>query len=204
MKKDEFNIVMAGVGGQGIILVGRILSTAILKSGYHLYYAETHGMARRGGAVVSKLRFGNGIHTPNMLGSTADIVVGFEPLEALRHIHFLNPKGMIIVNTRKIMPALASKEGGKGYPSVSEIEEFISKRFDRRILFDATAMAEKTGNPLTMSVLLLGAMSATGILPIKEDLINDSMSEHIREDMMDVNRNAFELGYRYVKEILEK
>jgi len=199
MVKDEINIILAGIGGQGIIRVGRILSTAALKSGFHLYYSETHGMAQRGGAVVSKLRFGDNVYSQQIMGAHADLLVGLEPLEALRNIHSLGSKGMMIVNTKRILPAHAAKSDKKGYPSLKTIKNFVSKRFDNVVMFDATSLAEKAGNPLTMNVVLLGAIAATRVLPIPEKKIKDAISEHVPKDLLRINKKAFELGYNQIK-----
>lgn len=199
MKIDEINIILAGIGGQGIIRVGRILSTAALKSGFHLYYSETHGMAQRGGAVVSKLRFGDNVYSQQIMGGQADLMIGLEPLEALRNLHLLDPKGMIIVNTKRIVPALASKSDKKGYPSLKTIKNFVSKRFDNVVMFDASPLAEKAGSPLTMNVVLLGAIAATGVLPIPEKKIKDAISEHVPKNFIKINKKAFELGYKQIK-----
>jgi indolepyruvate ferredoxin oxidoreductase beta subunit len=203
MKKEEFNVILAGVGGQGIIFTGHILSTAALKSGYPLYCAENHGMAQRGGAVVTNLRFGNEIYTPQILEERADIIVGFEPLETLRTLHFLNPKGMIIINSKIIAPIQTTKSGEKNYPSIRSIKNFISERFDNTVMFYATTIAEKAGNPLTMSTVMLGAIAACKVLPIPEEVIQTVISEHVREEFLDINIKVFEEGYQHVKKMLK-
>jgi indolepyruvate ferredoxin oxidoreductase beta subunit len=194
MNNGVVNIVLAGVGGQGILLIGRILSTAALKSDLHVYHSETHGMARRGGTVLSRLRLGDELHTPLILGGQADILVGFEPMETLRNIHYLRLDGLVISNTRRIMPAQLSKEQTREYPSMTGIENFITNRFNNAVIFDATALAEKTGNHLTMNIVLLGVLVASEVLPFPAETVGEAMEEHIPANLLDDNKKALKLG----------
>jgi indolepyruvate ferredoxin oxidoreductase beta subunit len=194
MNNGVYNIVLAGVGGQGVLLIGRILATAALKSDTHVYHSETHGMARRGGAVLSRLRFGDDVNTPLILGGQSDVLVGFEPMETLRNIHYLKVDGLVISNTRRIMPAQLSKSETREYPSITGIEKFITNRFNTAIIFDATAMAENIGNALTMNVILLGALVASNVVPVSQKTIEDAMAEHIPANLLEDNRKAFGLG----------
>jgi indolepyruvate ferredoxin oxidoreductase beta subunit len=200
MNNGVYNIVLAGVGGQGILLIGRILSTAALRSGRHVYHSETHGMARRGGAVLSRLRLGDDVHTPLILGGQADILIGFEPMETLRNLHYLKVDGLVISNTRRIIPAQLSKEESREYPPMTGIEKFITNRFNDAVIFDATALAEKTGNYLTMNIVLLGVLVASKVIPFSAETFQDAMAEHIPPNLLDDNKKAFELGReRYLK-----
>ena len=104
---------MAGVGGQGIIFAGQTIAEAGIKGNYQVYLFEEHGMARRGGSVATFLRLGKDIYTPLILEGTANLLVAFEPVEALRHLKYMNKDGTVVLNTRKIIPVTVSSSKEK-------------------------------------------------------------------------------------------
>ncbi|MBS7608447.1 MAG: indolepyruvate ferredoxin oxidoreductase subunit beta [Candidatus Bathyarchaeia archaeon] len=195
---NEFNIVLAGVGGQGIILAAEVLGTAAIKEGLDVRVSEIHGMAQRGGAVVSTVRIGKNVYSPLILDGKADVLLGFEPLETLRNAKYASEKTLIIMGDERIPPpALTLK--GETYPSMNGVIEQL-KRFSKNIiLVEALKLAKKAGSTIVQNSVLLGALAATGSAPVKRESLLEALKELVPAKYMDVNVKAFELGYGYVK-----
>jgi indolepyruvate ferredoxin oxidoreductase beta subunit len=189
------NIVFAGVGGQGILLAAEIVGEAAVKAGYNVRVSELHGMAQRGGAVVSHVRIGKKALAPTVLEGTADIVLGFEPMEALRNVQFASHKTTVLVNVK---PFVIS---GAGYPEVKEILEQIRGFTENVISFDAAALAKKTGTVMTQNMVMIGALAATGKVPISAGDLKEALGALIRTKYFDANIKAFELGYNTVNSL---
>jgi indolepyruvate ferredoxin oxidoreductase beta subunit len=201
MKIREFNMVLAGVGGQGILLAAEILGTAAVKEGLNVRVSEIHGMAQRGGAVVSTVRIGEKVFAPTVLEGQADVLLGFEPFETLRNLKFASEKTIVIMSEEKIPPTeLTAKM--MTYPSLKDVEEKTRYFTKNLIIVDAPKLAKKAGSPLTQNVVLLGALAATGKVPIKNESLLDALKELIPEKYFDINAKAFKLGYEYVKETI--
>jgi indolepyruvate ferredoxin oxidoreductase beta subunit len=202
-KMEDFNVVLAGVGGQGILLAAEILGTAAVKEGLNVRVSEIHGMAQRGGAVVSTVRIGEKVFAPTVLDGQADVLLGFEPFETLRNLKFASEKTLTIMSEEKIPPPeLTAKM--MTYPSLKEVEEKIHSFTENLIIVDAPRLAKKAGSPLTQNVVLLGALAATGKVPIKNESLIDALKELIPAKYFDVNVKAFKLGYEYVKRAMTK
>lgn len=202
MKNDDFNynIIIAGVGGQGIIFAGQIIAEAGIMEGYEVYLFEEHGMARRGGSVATFLRFGKNIFTPIILEGTANLLVSFEPSEALRHLKFMNKNSIIILNTRRIIPVSISSNKEKKYPSLEKISDILSKFCKKLIPFDATALALSAGDAITMNTVLLGAISAIDKFPIRKEILKECIKKHSSKSMLESNLTAFDFGYEMILE----
>jgi len=196
---NEFNIVLAGVGGQGTLLATEILGTAAMKEGLNVRVSEIHGMAQRGGAVVSTVRIGEKVFAPTVLDGQADALLGFEPLETLRNLKFASEKTLVIISDEKIPPTELSVKKMK-YPST---EEVISKihRFTKNIIVIETAkLAKEAGSILTGNVVLIGALAATGKMPIRIESIIEAIQELVPAKHLKMNVRAFELGYKYFRD----
>lgn len=195
-----FNMVLAGVGGQGILLAAEILGTAAIKEGLDVRVSEVHGMAQRGGAVVSMVRIGENVLSPLILDGNADVILGFEPVETLRNAKYASEKTLIIMGDERIPPPALTLRG-ESYPSIDEILEKI-KRFSRNIIVvEALRLAKEAGSPLVQNVVLLGALIATGKTPIKKESLLEALRELVPAKYLDMNIKAFELGYQYVKNL---
>lgn len=190
---DSYNIVLAGVGGQGILLAAEIIGTAAVKEGYNVRVSELHGMAQRGGAVVSHVRIGEKALAPTVLEGTADAIVSLEPMEALRNIKFGTTKTIVLVNTKPF------KISGTKYPEVNVLLEQLQNFTKNTILIDATALAEKAGTGITQNVVMMGALAAVKKLPMKVETLKESLRELAPTKYLNINMKAFELGYDYVK-----
>ena len=182
------SILLVGVGGQGTILAGKILSQALLGGGYDVKMSEIHGMSQRGGAVSTHVRYGEKIESPVIERGGADILVGFELMEALRWLEYLSPDGELIVNNYQInpMPVLV---GRVEYPG--NLLEKLSENA-KAISFNAFDEAKAVGDPRTMNILLLGAAARKMGL----DALNweDCMAQEIKKDFVEINIRAFKRG----------
>jgi indolepyruvate ferredoxin oxidoreductase beta subunit len=147
-------ILLAGVGGQGTILVSKVLTQGLIDAGFDVKMSEVHGMAQRGGSVSTQVRWGTKVHSPIVGKGGADVLVAFEKLEALRYAPFLKPSGILVVNEYEILPLTVSS-GTETYPQ--GVVEALQAKF-RTIAMDAASIAREVGNPRTMNVVLLGAM----------------------------------------------
>lgn len=198
----EFNIVLAGVGGQGILLAAEILGTAAVREGLNVRVGEIHGMAQRGGAIVSTVRIGENVLSPMVLEGKADVILGFEPLETLRNIKYASEKTLIIMGDEKIPPPGLALEG-ENYPQTNEILEKI-RRFSKNVItVEALRLAKEAGNTVMQNTVLLGALAATGKLPIREDSLLEALKELVPAKYLEMNVKAFKLGYNHSKKLLE-
>ena len=150
------NIVIVGVGGQGALLASKILGNLALRLGLDVKVSEVHGMAQRGGSVVTHVRMGERVLAPLVTEGEADTVLAFEPLEALRALPYLRQSGRVIVNTRRI-PPMSVLTGAARYPG--DVLEQLSAAADT-LAFDAAAIAEAHNAPRAVNIALLGAMAA--------------------------------------------
>jgi indolepyruvate ferredoxin oxidoreductase beta subunit len=194
----EFNIVLAGVGGQGILLAAEILGTAALKEGLNVRVSEIHGMAQRGGAVTSNVRMGDKVLAPTVLEGNVDVLLGFEPLETLRSLKFTSEKTIVLMNNEHIPPpSLTTKM--ISYPNSEEIAEKIRGFTKNVVVVEATKLAEEAGSVLTRNVVLIGGLAATGKMPVKIESLKEAIHELVPAKYVNMNMKAFELGYEYVQ-----
>lgn len=190
----DFNVVLAGVGGQGIILAAEILGMAAVKEGLNVRVSEIHGMAQRGGAVVSEVRIGEKVLAPTVLEGEADVLLGFEPLETLRNLKFASEKTLVLMSTERIQPTELSVKMQK-YPNLEEIEKKIRLFTKKLVLVKTTELARKAGSVLTENIVLIGVLAATGIMPMKDSSIIGALRELVPSKHLDMNIKAFKLGY---------
>jgi len=196
----EFNIVLAGVGGQGILLAAEVLGTAAVKDGLNVRVGEIHGMAQRGGAVLCTVRIGENVLSPIIPDGQADIILGFEPLETLRNVRYASEKTLIIMGDEKIPPPELTLKG-KSYPKMEEILERLRQFSKNIIIVEALRLAKEAGSAVIQNAVLLGALTATGRLPIKRESLTEALEELVPAKYAKMNVKAFELGYNYVKSL---
>ncbi len=199
MPSDSYDLLLAGVGGQGIIFAGQIIMNAALRQGNRVYGFEEHGMARRGGAVATHIRFGKDIYTPLVPLGRGKLLAAFEPSEALRHIKFLGPDAVVILNRTPVIPVSVSAGRGS-YPDIDEIESVVIKVCREVYSFDATSLAGEAGNPITMNVVMLGAICASKASPLKKEVVKEVIKEKTPSFLRDVNIKAFNRGYEEIGE----
>jgi indolepyruvate ferredoxin oxidoreductase beta subunit len=190
MRASECDIVIAGVGGQGVILLSDIIGRAAVKAGKPVRGAETHGMAQRGGSVINHTRIGCRLG-PMVASGNADVLLALEPAEGLRYGHFIAPWGTALVNLQPVLPATVTT-GGAVYPPVEEILTHLRSRCRDLRAFDAGEVAWKAGNVQTMNVVMLGALSR--FIPLQEQYLLESLKEVIPPRHWEANQRAFVLG----------
>ena len=186
------NIMIVGVGGQGTLLTSRILGGIILKNGYDIKLSEVHGMAQRGGSVVTFVRYGDSVAEPIVEEGQADILIAFERLEALRYAHFLKKDGVIIVNDQRIDP-MPVVIGNAEYPK--GILEDLAKSH-KVIKVDAMEEAKKLGNTKTFNVIVLGVVASH--MDFKKEQWIDVIENTVPPKTVDINKKAFEVGFAMV------
>lgn len=182
------NVLIAGVGGQGVILSSELLALAALAAGHDVKQGEFHGVAQRGGAVFSHVRFGDRVRSPMAPRGRVDHLLALEKLEALRYAHFVRPGGTILVNDYQVEPVRI----GDGRPYPAEGVGFLAaKGFDVRLV-EATRQAIDLGNYRVANVILLGALSAR--LDIPDAVWARTLEERIPPKLLELNRSAFDVG----------
>ncbi len=188
-KTETKNIMIVGVGGQGTLLTSRVLGGVMLQAGYDVKLSEVHGMAQRGGSVVTFVRFGEKVAEPVVEEGQADVLIAFERLEAARYAHYLRKDGVLIVNDIRIdpMPVII---GAASYPQ--NIIEKLEEKYNI-IKVDALEEAKKIGNSRTFNVIILG-IAAQHMEFSKEEWLK-VIEETVPEKTVDINKKAFELGY---------
>ncbi|MBS7638804.1 indolepyruvate oxidoreductase subunit beta [Candidatus Bathyarchaeota archaeon] len=191
----EFNLVIAGIGGQGNLLASEIIASAAVREGHRVRVGETFGAAQRGGPVASYIRIGSEVYSPILDPGRADLIVGLEAVETLRNaFRFLRPGGAVVMNTRPIVPVEVSM-GLQKYPSLQEIIEALRRIGAEKIIhFDATSEAERLGMALVMNMIMVGAAAGSGLLPISTEAIRQVITERLAGPLLELNLKAFELG----------
>ena len=184
----RFDIILAGVGGQGVLSLASFVAAAGLRGGYHVKQSEVHGMAQRGGSVLAHLRMASRpVHSDLVALGGADLILGLEPVEALRYLSFLAPRGTMVVSTEPVrnMP---------DYPDLPALLERI-RTIPRAFLLDAPYLARRAGAPKSANVVMVGA--ASHLLPIFPGRLEDALREAFGprgEAVVEANLRAFRLG----------
>lgn len=182
------SILLVGVGGQGTILVSKLLTQGLIREGYDVKMSEVHGMAQRGGSVSTQVRYGDKVYSPIIGRGQADVMVAFEKLEAVRYAEFLKPEGVAVINDYEI-PSMPVAAGMAEYPE--GCIESMKKSF-KTLVIDAASVAKELGNSKCMNVVLMGAMvKAFGMTDIPWE---DVLKENLAPKILDLNLRAFAAG----------
>ena len=192
-----YNIYISGVGGQGIIKTSTVIGEAAMKSNMPVVMSEVHGMSQRGGGVSTEMKIGDA-YSPILENGSADILISFEPIEALRAIPKISDKTFIIVNKSPIYP-FNLRESEISYPEVEIILEELDDISLKVFALDADEIAKESGHLLSMNMVMLGAATAVNGFPLKKRVIIDSMAANLPEKSLDINLIAFEKGFNFVK-----
>ncbi len=189
IKMERLNIIVAGVGGQGLITLSNVLGKAAVNSGTKVLVAETHGLSQRGGSVEVHVRLGN-VYAPLIPVGGADILVGMELIEAARFLYYLKSGGVTVLNDRVIKPAVP----GVIEPARDDLVNYISSHASNVYLVNALELAERAGSPLAQNMAVLGALVSTGIL---EGFVSKEAIVRVIKTLRnpEVNVKAFELGF---------
>lgn len=184
-----YNVLIVGVGGQGIILASDVLSKAAARHGYEVKKNEIHGMAQRGGSVSSHIRFGKKVSSPIIKLGEADVMISFEQMETVRYWPFLSSKGKVVVNDHRILPP-AVFTGQQDYPA--NILDEIKARVPDTVVLNGIDVAAKLGNPRVLNVVFLGVLS--NYLDIPVETYKEVLKESLKPKLLDINLKAFDEG----------
>ena len=192
------NLILCGVGGQGTVLASRLISAAAMDRGWPVMSAETIGMAQRGGSVFSHLRIGEEVHCPMIARGEADLILGFEPGEAVRMLPWLKPGGTVVTSDRGVTPVTVSLTGAVYDPAV--MVEYLRKKVDRLFVLDAEKALREVGSPKVLNLILLGAAIRTGALGITGEELEAAMKRLIPEKFLKLNQKALKWAGKDEKE----
>ncbi|MGQ9464927.1 MAG: indolepyruvate oxidoreductase subunit beta [bacterium] len=192
------DIIICGVGGQGILLASDILCTAAFLDGFDVKKSEIHGMAQRGGSVVTHVRFGPKVYSPLVEEGRADFILAFEKLEALRYSYFLKKRGVVLVNDFEL-PPMSVLTGEKKYPE--NVIDVLKQNSDV-FLLPAQKIALTLGNVRAVNVVLLGSLAR--FLSFPKEIWFNAIKENVRPQYVDLNIRAFEAGIHVNSELSEK
>ena len=194
MSAELVNVVFAGIGGQGIILISKILTAGLVKMGYDVKMSEIHGMSQRGGSVTTHVRIGDKVHSPVIWPGGADMIIAFEVLEAARVKHFLKPDGILLVNDVRILP-MPCITGAVPYPE--GVKEKLLEQINGAFFIDAAAIANEAGNVRSANVVMLGALCK--LFGFDNEKMAEAVADCVPPKYKELNLRAFELGYERVK-----
>jgi indolepyruvate ferredoxin oxidoreductase beta subunit len=187
-------LVFIAVGGQGNLLASRLLGEAALSAGIPAVVSEIHGMAQRGGIVESAVLLGN-VTSPIVSNAEADVLIGFEPVETLRALGKCSKDTVIITNTHPLPPFTVAVGQGV-YPPLDEIVGLIRSRANNVIAFDADDLAAQAGNPLSLNMVMLGALIGSGTISLSADTMKKAISGSTKQAFLESNLKAFDLGMK--------
>jgi len=191
---ESKRVVFIGVGGQGNLLTSRLLGEAALSLDIPAVVSEIHGMAQRGGIVESAVLLGD-VTSPIVSNAEADVLIGFEPVETLRALSKCNKDTIVITNTHPLPPFTVSVGQGV-YPPMDEIMGLIRAKAGKVIALDGNAMAEEAGNPLSLNMVMLGALIGSGSIPVGAEDMKKTISTTTKKAFLESNLKAFDLGMK--------
>ncbi len=186
------NIILVGLGGMGVVMAGRILARTSMKSNMEIRVGETHGLAQRGGTVVSHVRIGDdakGVIIPQGKG---DLILGFEPLETMRQLKLLKDGATVIMN-RDPRLSYDFYSGNKTYPTMEEVEHRLTAR-TKLASINATKIALEKGSSKYINIVMIGALSASELLPFDREILLETIKENVPPHTIEGNISAFEAG----------
>ena len=202
LQKDPWNVIITGVGGQGNVLASQILGQILIQQGYSITIGETYGASQRGGSVMSHIRVSRTAQfSPLIPEGKCDLVLGLEPVEALRILaQYGNPGVMMLINTRPIYP-IDVIAGNAAYPEISVVLKKIQGLSRRVWTLNATEIGLELGDPIFSNIVMIGALSATDLLPVHREGFQTVIQEMLPSHKLQLNIEAFERGRAAVQEL---
>ena len=198
--KDPLNLIITGVGGQGNILISKLIGEAMLEEGYWVTIGETYGASQRGGSVASHVRVSKSFqYGPIIPEAQADIILGLEPVESLRMLCLYgNPKTSVITNVRPIYP-MAVAIGDAEYPPLEKIKQSLCELSHEAWYLDASEIAIGLGAPLLTNMVMAGALIGSGLTPLEEEKFERQLNMNFKEDKLSLNLKAFTFGVSAIR-----
>lgn len=184
--------LLCGVGGQGVVLASKLIAYAAMEQGKFVRTTETIGMAQRGGSVVSHVRMGTEVHSPLIPLKSADMLLAFEPAEAVRCLPYLKEGGTVIVSSKTVKPVTATLSGST-YEGTKMLE-YLKKNVENLAILDGEEICRQAGSSRVLNVALLGAAAASGVLDISAEEMESAVAGNVKEKFLDMNRKALTLG----------
>lgn len=186
------NCLLCGVGGQGVVLASKLIASAALEKGMDVRTSETIGMSQRGGSVVSHVRMGQKIYSPMIPGHSADVLLAFEPAEAVRNLYYLKEGGVAIVNKKAVKP-VTSALGQRAYEG-EEMIYYLRKRIERLYVVDGEDVCQRAGSPKVLNVVLLGTALGSGVLDISVADMERQLKVTLKPQFTTMNLEALRMG----------
>jgi indolepyruvate ferredoxin oxidoreductase, beta subunit len=202
MSAKELNVIICGVGGQGVVLMSELLGGAAVKDGVAVKGSEVLGMAQRGGSVFSNIRLGSSVYAPLTPEGKCDVLVALEPSEALRNIGFLTDSSIVVLNSREVIPPSVFL-GKSIYPTLKEILATLNMATHRIVVLDANKLAQEAGSLQAANVVMLGALFGSGIMSIQAESVKDGIRKRFPAKAAQTNIKAFDLGSEEVQRALK-
>ncbi|MFX0093567.1 MAG: indolepyruvate oxidoreductase subunit beta [Candidatus Hodarchaeota archaeon] len=195
--ESRYEIVFAGVGGQGILTITDIICNSAVWEGWRIRGSETHGMAQRGGSIVSNIRLGKGYSgfpwSALIAEREAELVISLEPSEALRYARFVKPEGTIVTSTWPVAPPSMTIKKTE-YPPINEVLQALGDYAAHIITLDALELAKKAGIARSLNIVILGAASAVPGFPLSEEILFKAIEYQLPPKTHELNKQAFQLG----------
>lgn len=190
----KYSVQIVGVGGQGVLLASMVLGTAAMRAGHKVAMSEVHGMAQRGGSVLSTLRFGDDVISPLEATGATDLIMGFEPVETCRNLPLGNSSTTILMNLDPIYPSMVAA-GMEEYPDVEALVKYVGSVSDNLKTINATEIAVKAGKAVAANAVMIGAVAAVKGFPLSRELLREVLLEKVPEKFRELNGKAFDMGY---------
>ncbi|RAP45142.1 MAG: indolepyruvate ferredoxin oxidoreductase subunit beta [Methanosphaera sp. rholeuAM6] len=192
-----YNIYICGIGGQGIIKTSIVIGETAIHKDMNVVMSEIHGMSQRGGVVSTELKIGED-KSPIIQDGGADLILSFEPVEALRALHKSNTDSIIVTNISPVLPSTINQQD-VDYPEIDDIISELESKVSKVYAIDANKIAENAGHPLSMNMAMLGAATAISTFPLEKEDVIKIMKENLPPKSIEINLKAFDEGYNSCK-----
>ena len=197
-QSKTYNIVLTGVGGTGVLTAARILGSAAVKQGFRVRVGEVHGIAQRGGMIDVQVRIGEDVFAPTFMEGQANLLIGFELAEALRHANKLSREGVAIINDYRITPTMVTLGHGS-YPAREKVIAAIKRFTKNMMIINAVNLAKEAGSAVTVGSVLLGAAVSVNGFPLKMETLKKTVEDLLSKRLLRENLKALDLGYNFAR-----
>ena len=186
------NCLLCGVGGQGVVLASKLIAYAAMEKGMNVRTSETIGMSQRGGSVVSHVRMGELVYSPMIPKKSADVMIAFEPAEAVRNLQYLKADGVLVVDKKAVKPVTATLSQSQ-YDGQEELA-YLLKKVKNLYMIDGEEICRQAGSSKVLNVVLLGVALGSGVLDIQLDEMKEEIKKHVKPQFVEMNIKALSLG----------